>query len=231
MKTQEIMAHLITNMSLFSTKESLESFYLSKNIAQPEQETINQFLAQNQHIFNISAKLLLKRRKDDIKDNLPLLSRIISEESFEKYWLKYQEKVNPSQVSKNPLLEAKYFCDSTLAQKGLSTLIREILRYESVKLDLIYKSLNNSSIDNTDLLYHIFETSEELYQFIQHKQTQNNKKVTLFIYHNLKTNHLTTLKLNPLDIKKIILSINNLKKTKEEILFLSQHGLIRRSRD
>jgi hypothetical protein len=222
---QSVLAKLITTPAhtvcdMNNSEKLLSPFNLSEN----DKKLLIQFFENYGEKFRASTILLRKRRWDNIKQSLQLVTKIFKFHPLEQYWDAYLKQLTYfNKTPKNPLIESVQFCEFLLTLNDLPVVYYPLIEYEKTRNQTIINyslDFNDYKNNNKNILIHpcyiikdfncnISELVklillENLPQSLEKTYALSNESI--LFYKNWRKGGVATLKITPV-IKNFIFLI------------------------
>ncbi|KTD02732.1 hypothetical protein [Fluoribacter gormanii] len=145
---QQTLAKLITNPRYCENYDSLKNEIISTlNLSADVANMLDSFYNVNKQKFQASARILKKSRWDDIKASLPVTTGYLNDDVLQSLWESYLSHLQiNSIVSKNPLSESILFLDYAEKSNLLSSLDKQIIKYEKTRNEVTYDHHNDFTV-------------------------------------------------------------------------------------
>lgn len=143
-----VLAKLVTNPSYVEKNiHNVSTLLADFDISSHDNALLKDFFREYGKQFLASTRLLKKRRWDNIKQSLQLLTLVLSSEKLNTLWEAYTQNIGlQDEVPKNPLIESTRFCEYLLAHGSLTAIENALITYELIRNQTIV----NFSMDFTD---------------------------------------------------------------------------------
>lgn len=141
---QYYLCKLITNphlleQNIFSIRKLLNSLHIEKDI----KKQLLKFFKENGTRFLASARILKKRRRDNIYNNMPIVTQYFDHNLLDEQWDNYLLHLVSDNVSspQNPLIESIHFIryiEQKISYLFSTTVVAaEVLKYERIRNEVI----------------------------------------------------------------------------------------------
>lgn len=149
---QKAIASLITNVYFSENYFELRSEIKMKlNLCETDMRILDKFYEKNKVKFTAASRILRKSRWNKIKSSLPIIVNNISPYKLDEIWSEYlRAKGLVNDLPKNPLLES--ICFSVFLEKTsyLTTIEKNIVRYERIRNEVTL--IHHEKIDDGNLI-------------------------------------------------------------------------------